>query len=353
MNAIQEQNVQVAAGIIGAPPVPKGATAFQYTVNAQGRLTDEKEFGDIVVKTGANGQVTRCATWRGLNWPRATTGSTASSAENRRPRLRIFQLPGSNSIATSDAVRKKMDELKQRFPPGLITRLSTTRRSLCANPSARCIIRSSKPSRLVVLVVLIFLQTWRASIIPLIAMPVSLIGTFAAMAALGFSMNNLSLFGLVLAIGIVVDDAIVVVENVERHIEHGLSPRDAARKAMDEVSGAVVAVALVLCAVFIPTAFISGHHRAILPAVRADHCRFDADLGLQFAHAVTRRSPRCCFGRTTREGLVQRLIDGLLGWLFRGFNKLFAWSANAYGNAVARLAATGACRCSSTPDFLA
>ena len=258
VTAIQEQNVQVAAGIIGAPPVPKGATAFQYTVSTQGRLTDEKQFGDIIVKTGANGQVTRVRDIARVEL--AARDYTVNSGLGGKPAtaIAIFQLPGSNALATSDAVRKKMAELKQRFPAGLDY-------TIVYDPTVS--VRESihevqktlfEAIALVVLVVLIFLQTWRAAIIPLIAIPVSLIGTFAAMKGFGFSINNLSLFGIVLAIGIVVDDAIVVVEAIEHHIEDGLSPRDAARKAMTEVGGALVAIALVLCSVFIPTAFIAG-----------------------------------------------------------------------------------------------
>src|SRR2546421_369096 len=258
VQALQEQNVQVAAGIIGAPPVPKGATAFQYTVSTQGRLADEKEFGAIIVKTGANGQVTRVRDIARVEL--AARDYTVNSQLGGKPAtaIAIFQLPGSNALATSDAVRKKMAELKQRFPAGLDY-------TIVYDPTVS--VRESihevqktlfEAIALVVLVVLVFLQTWRAAIIPLIAIPVSLIGTFAAMKAFGFSINNVSLFGLVLAIGIVVDDAIVVVEAIEHHIESGLSPRDAAFKAMEQVSGPVVAIALILAAVFVPTAFIPG-----------------------------------------------------------------------------------------------
>ncbi len=258
VTALQEQNVQVAAGIIGAPPVPKGATAFQYTVSTLGRLTDEKQFGEIIVKTGANGQVTRVRDIARVEL--AARDYTVNSGLGGKPAtaIAIYQLPGSNALATSDAVRKKMADLKKRFPTGLDY-------TIVYDPTVS--VRESihevqktlfEAIALVVLVVLIFLQTWRAAIIPLIAIPVSLIGTFAAMKGFGFSINNLSLFGIVLAIGIVVDDAIVVVEAIEHHIEDGLSPRDAARKAMTEVGGALVAIALVLCSVFIPTAFISG-----------------------------------------------------------------------------------------------
>jgi multidrug efflux pump len=337
VTAIQEQNVQVAAGIIGAPPVPKGATAFQYTVSTQGRLADEKEFGDIIIKTGADGQVTRVRDVARVEL--AARDYTVTSQLGGKPAtaIAIFQLPGSNALATSDAVRAKMAELKKRFPVGLDY-------TIVYDPTVS--VRESihevqktlfEAIALVVLVVLIFLQTWRAALIPLIAIPVSLIGTFAAMQAFGFSINNISLFGLVLAIGIVVDDAIVVVEAIEHHIENGLSPRDAARKAMTEVGGALVAIALVLCSVFIPTAFISGitgiffRQFALTIAVSTAISALNS-LTLSPALASLLLKPR-----GAKKDMFQRLIDGALGWFFKGFNKVFAWSSNAYGNAVGRL----------------
>jgi multidrug efflux pump len=337
VTAIQEQNVQVAAGIIGAPPVPKGATAFQYTVSTQGRLADEKEFGDIIIKTGSDGQVTRVRDVARVEL--AARDYTVTSQLGGKPAtaMAIFQLPGSNALATSDAVRAKMAELKKRFPVGLDY-------TIVYDPTVS--VRESihevqktlfEAIALVVLVVLIFLQTWRAALIPLIAIPVSLIGTFAAMQAFGFSINNISLFGLVLAIGIVVDDAIVVVEAIEHHIEDGLSPRDAARKAMTEVGGALVAIALVLCSVFIPTAFISGitgiffRQFALTIAVSTAISALNS-LTLSPALASLLLKPR-----GAKKDSFQRLIDGLLGWFFKGFNKVFAWSSNAYGNTVGRL----------------
>src|SRR5437899_1397232 len=223
VNAIREQNVQVAAGVIGQPPMSQGVP-FQLTVNAQGRLLDEQEFADIVIKTGTDGQVTYLRDVARVQL--AARDYSMDSKLNGHPNssLGIFQLPGSNSIQTSDGVHAMMEKLKERFPPGLEYRIvfdttGFTRESI--NAVLHTLVEAML---LVVLVVVIFLQSWRASIIPLLAVPVSLIGTFAAMAAMGFSLNNLSLFGLVLAIGIVVDDAIVVVENVERHIEEGMAP---------------------------------------------------------------------------------------------------------------------------------
>src|SRR5437868_13529606 len=257
VSAIREQNQQVAAGVIGQPPMSQGVP-FQLTVNAQGRLVDEQEFGDIVIKSGAGGQVTRVRDVARVEL--AARDYSMDSKLNGQPNasLGIFQLPGSNSIETSDAVHALMEKLKERFPPGLEYRIVFDTTGFTRESIKAVFHTLVEAMLLVVLVVVIFLQSWRASIIPLLAVPVSLIGTFAAMAAMGFSLNNLSLFGLVLAIGIVVDDAIVVVENVERNIELGLEPHQATRKSMDEVSGPIVAIALVLCAVFVPTAFIVG-----------------------------------------------------------------------------------------------
>ena len=263
VNAVSEQNLQVAAGQIGQEPSPPGQ-AFQLTINTQGRLVEVGQFGDIIIKVGQGGPKGQAAgIVRLRDVGRVELGSqqyNQSCTLDGRPSvaLSIYQLPGSNGIKTAQGVYEKMEDLKKRFPPGLDYEIvyDTT-------PFIReSIIEVFKTLRdaiiLVAIVVLVFLQNWRATLIPLVAVPVAIIGTFAVMAALGFSLNNLSLFGLVLAIGIVVDDAIVVVENVERWLAQGLPPREAARKAMDEVTGPVVAVALVLCAVFVPCAFIGG-----------------------------------------------------------------------------------------------
>ena len=257
VRAIREQNVQVAAGALGQPPYPQG-TEFQYTLSAQGRLTQANEFGEIVLRTGANGDVIRVR-----DVARVELGAREYSVKSYRDganavSLRVFQLPGTNALETADAVYAEMAKLKERFPPGVDYSINYNPTRFVRQSFESVLITLLEAVALVVLVVVLFLQTWRASIIPLLAVPVSLIGTFAVMAMLGASLNNLSLFGLVLAIGIVVDDAIVVVENVERYLAEGLSPRDATLKAMGEVSGALVAIALVLCAVFVPTAFLGG-----------------------------------------------------------------------------------------------
>ena len=254
--ALQAQNVQVASGVLNQPPVSEPG-AFQIAVQTLGRLADPAQFGDIIVKQTANAVVRIKDIGRA---ELAALDYTTNSYLDRDPAvgLGIFQRPGSNALAAAQAVQAKMDELAKDFPPGL-------KYTVIYNPT-QFIQQSVDAVRetileaivLVVVVVVLFLQTWRAAVIPLVAIPVSLIGSFFVMDLFGFTLNNLSLFGLVLAIGIVVDDAIVVVENVERNIAAGFSPRDAARRSMDEVGGALVAIALVLTAVFVPSAFITG-----------------------------------------------------------------------------------------------
>ncbi|MBA2564023.1 MAG: efflux RND transporter permease subunit, partial [Gemmatimonadetes bacterium] len=257
VRAIREQNVQVAAGVVGAPPMPAGMD-YQLSVNARGRLVDEREFGEIIVKTGASGELTRLRDVARIELA-AGSYSLRSLLDNKQAAgIGIFQAPGSNALALSSSVRATMEELKKNFPEGVDYSIVYDPTINVRESIREVVITLLIAVLLVVLVVVLFLQTWRASIIPLLAVPVSIVGTMFFMLAFGFSINTLSLFGLVLAIGIVVDDAIVVVENVERHIERGLSPREASYRAMQEVSGPIIAIALVLCAVFVPIAFISG-----------------------------------------------------------------------------------------------
>ncbi len=257
VQALREQNIQVASGVIGQPPVPTG-TAFQLPVNTLGRLLSPEQFENIVVKTGADGRVTRVR-----DVARVELGArdyTANSYLDGHPTigLLIAQRPGSNLLATADGVIRTMEELSKDFPAGIEYRISYDTTQFVRESVKAAFRTLYEAGALVVVVVLLFLQSWRAAVIPLLAIPVSLIGTFAALAAFGFSLNTLSLFGLVLAIGIVVDDAIVVVENVQRHLARGLSPREATLKAMEEVTRAVIAIAVALCAVFVPTAFLGG-----------------------------------------------------------------------------------------------
>jgi len=254
--ALQAQNVQVASGVLNQPPVDQ-PRAFQVAVQTLGRLTDPGEFADILVKqTGS--AVVRLKDVARVEL--AALDYTTNSYLDRDPAiaLGIFQRPGSNALSTAKAVKATMDQLAQDFPAGLKYTIVYNPTEFIQQSVDAVIETIGEAILLVVLVVILFLQTWRAAVVPIVAIPVSLIGTFFFMAMFGFSLNNLSLFGLVLAIGIVVDDAIVVVENVERNIAAGLSPRDAARRSMDEVGSALVAIALVLCAVFVPAAFITG-----------------------------------------------------------------------------------------------
>ncbi len=333
VRAIREQNLQVAAGTIGQPPVPSGQD-FQLTISTQGRLLDEQQFGEIIIKQGAQGQVTRIRDVARAELA-ARDYSVASQLSGKpAAALVIWQLPGSNAIETSDAVRAKLAELKKNFPPGVDYRViyDTT---LFARESIVAVIHTLfEAVLLVVLVVIVFLQSWRASVIPLLAVPVSLIGTLAVMKVFGFSLNNLSLFGLVLAIGIVVDDAIVVVENVERNIALGLPPVEATKKAMNEVSGPVVAVALVLCAVFVPTAFVSGitgqfyRQFALTIAVSTLISAFNSLTLSPALSAILLKSHHA------RKDWFAAGMDRVLGWFFRLFNKSFERSTNGYTRAV-------------------
>jgi multidrug efflux pump len=334
--AIREQNIQVAAGVFGQSPQPEG-NLFQLTARTQGRLVTEEEFGDIILKAGPNGQLTHLRDVARIQLGAKTYSLDSFLDGHPAAGIGIFQLPGSNAIETADAVRAAMEKLKKRFPEGLDYRIVFDTTMFVRESITAVIHTLIEAMALVVFVVVLFLQNWRASLIPLLAVPVSLIGTFAAMTAFGFSLNNLSLFGLVLAIGIVVDDAIVVVENVERNIALGLSPVDATRKAMDEVSGAVVAIALVLSAVFIPTAFMSGltgkfyQQFALTIAVSTLISAFNS---LTLSPALTalllqpHHAPKDRFGR---------FLDGSFGWLFRGFNWLFEGSRTRYLHGLGRV----------------
>jgi hydrophobe/amphiphile efflux-1 (HAE1) family protein len=334
--AITEQNAQVAAGSIGQEPQSSGSD-LALTINANGRLIDEAEFARIVIKTGTNGEnvllqdVARTELGAADYSLRSLLNNRAAVA------LPIFQLPGSNAIELSDNVRKAMAELKKNFPEGLDYSVVYDPTVFVRHSIEAVVHTLFEALILVVIVVIVFLQTWRASIIPLAAVPVSLVGTFAVMLALGFSINALSLFGLVLAIGIVVDDAIVVVENVERNIHLGLSPRDATNQAMKEVTGPIIATALVLCAVFIPTAFISGltgqfyRQFALTIAISTVISAFNS-LTLSPALCAILLRPA-----HAPEDWLTRVLNFLLGWFFWPFNRFFHWSSNLYSKIVRSL----------------
>jgi HAE1 family hydrophobic/amphiphilic exporter-1 len=336
VQALRGQNVQVASGVLNQPPIPDQG-AFQLNVQTLGRLREAREFENIVVKTDADGRVTRLR-----DIARVELGAqdyTANGYLDRRPAvpLLIFQQPGSNALATAERLFATMAELARSFPPGL-------RYDVVYNPtefiaqSVEAVYRTIVEAvLLVVVVVILFLQTWRASIIPIVAIPISLIGTFAVMAAFGFSLNNLTLFGLVLAIGIVVDDAIVVVENVERNLEQGMSPNEAAHRTIDEVGNALVAIALVLGAVFIPAALISGISGQFF---RQFAITIAAATGISLVVSLTLSPALCALllkpRRAAETGPRPLLLRPVHGF-FAGFNWLFGRLSRGYGSVTRRL----------------
>jgi multidrug efflux pump len=339
--AIREQNVQVAGGVIGQQPLSKPVD-FEMQVNVKGRLVSEEEFGNIIVKTGPNGEKTLLK-----DVARVELGAGSYSLESllnnqTAVAIPIFQSPGANALELSKNVRKTMEELKKNFPEGVDYSVVYDPTIFVRHSIEAVIHTLVEAILLVVIVVILFLQTWRAAIIPLAAVPVSLVGTFTVMHAFGFSINALSLFGLVLAIGIVVDDAIVVVENVERNIANGLSPFDASKRAMREVTGPIIATALVLCAVFVPTAFISGltgqfyKQFALTIAISTVISAFNS-LTL---------SPALCAvllkGHHEPKDLFSRFMESSFGWFFRPFNRAFAWAGEKYSAGVAQVLRKGA-----------
>ncbi|MEN6406439.1 MAG: efflux RND transporter permease subunit [Thermoguttaceae bacterium] len=257
VSAVQQQNAQVAAGQIGQPPVPSGQV-FQFTMTTLGRLADPEQFADMIIKTDAQGRIVRMRDVTRIELGAQDYDQSCTLDGRPSVALSIYQLPGSNALKVAGLVKEKMRELKRGFPEDLDYAIVYDTTPFITESIHEVRQTLLDAVLLVALVVLLFLQNWRSAVIPLVAVPVAIVGTFAVMAALGFSLNNLTLFGLVLAIGIVVDDAIVVVEAVEYHIERGLSPREASKKAMSQVSGPVIAVGLVLTAVFVPCAFITG-----------------------------------------------------------------------------------------------
>ncbi|CDZ61453.1 efflux RND transporter permease subunit [Neorhizobium galegae] len=335
-NAIRSQNVQAAAGIIGASPSRPGVD-LQLNVNAQGRLRTPEEFGNIIVKSGENGEITRLRDVARIELGAADY--TLRSLLDGQPAVAVavLQAPGSNAIEIADNVRATMDELQKVMPEGVKYEIVYDTTKFVRASIEKVIETLLEAIALVVLVVILFLQTWRASIIPLIAVPVSIIGTFAVMYAFGFSINALTLFGLVLAIGIVVDDAIVVVENVERNIENGLSPRDATYKAMKEVSGPIIAIALVLVAVFVPLAFITGlsgqFYRQFALTI-AISTVISAINSLTLSPALAALLLK---DHHAKKDWLTRFMDAILGWFFRGFNRAFGAASNGYGRTVGGL----------------
>nr|WP_024968104.1 efflux RND transporter permease subunit [Pantoea sp. IMH] len=336
VTAIQEQNVQVSAGQLGAEPMPNKSD-FLLSINAQGRLTSEEEFGNIILKSGENGQIVRLRDVARIEMGSGSYALRSQLNNKDAVGIGVFQAPGANAIDLSNAVRAKMAELATRFPDGVEWKAPYDPTIFVRDSISSVLHTLLEAVLLVVLVVILFLQTWRASVIPLLAVPVSVVGTFSVLYLLGFSLNTLSLFGLVLAIGIVVDDAIVVVENVERNIEEGLAPRAAAHQAMREVSGPIIAIALVLCAVFVPMAFLSGvtgqfyKQFAVTIAISTVISAVNS-LTLSPALAALLLKPH-----GAPKDRPTRIIDSLFGWLFRPFNKFFNKNSERYQNGVSRI----------------
>ena len=339
ISAVKEQNVQVASGMVGGPPLPAGMAPYQLTVSAQGRLVTPEQFRDIVVKVGQDGRPTYLRDVGHVELGAADYSTGCELSGKPAVGMAIYQLPGTNAIATAAAVQAKMDELshKNTWLPGLAWAAPYNTTTFVKDSLKDVALTLVEGILLVTLVVLVFLQSWRASVVPVVAIPVSLIGTFAVLWAFGFSLNTLSLFGLVLAIGIVVDDAIVVVENVERWIEQGLAPRDAAYRAMEEVTPAVIAIAFGLSAVFIPVAFVSGitgqfyRQFALTISFSTILSAFNS-LSLSPALAALILKPK-----GARPDGLTRGIDAVFGWFFRLFNSGLAATTAGYAAVLRRI----------------
>jgi multidrug efflux pump len=333
VDAIRRQNVQAAAGVIGGPPYDDGVE-IQLPVNTQGRLQDPEEFGEMIIKRTSDGVITRLKDVARIQIDASQFGLRSLLDNQQAVAIPIFQQAGSNAIQISDQVRATMEALKKNFPEGVDYSIVYDP-TVFVRGSIEAVVHTLLEALfMVVLVVILFLQTWRASIIPLLAVPVSIVGTFAIMHAFGFSINALSLFGLVLAIGIVVDDAIVVVENVERNIHDGLSPRDATVRAMTEVTGPIIAITLVLCAVFLPIGFITGltgqfyRQFALTIAFSTVISAFNSLTLSPALAAILLKSPHA-----PKDGLT-RAMDWVFGGFFRLFNRFFERSSARYGKGV-------------------
>ncbi|HMU66153.1 MAG TPA: efflux RND transporter permease subunit, partial [Cellvibrionaceae bacterium] len=335
-NAIREQNIQVAAGLIGGAPTTN-LIDVQLPVNAKGRLSSPEEFGNIIVRAGKQGELILLKDLARIEMSAADFNLAAQLDGQPAVAIPIFQSPGANAIQISDGVRAKMAAIKNRLPAGIDYQVVYDP-TIFVKSSIKAVIKTLLEAlALVVVVVILFLQTWRASIIPLLAVPVSIIGTFALMWVFGFSINTLSLFGLVLAIGIVVDDAIVVVENVERNIEDGLSPLQATYKAMQEVSGPIIAISLTLIAVFVPIAFVSGltgqfYKQFALTIAISTVISAVNSLTLSPALAALLLK-----SHSAPKDRLTRVMDRFCGRFFAAFNKVFSRSSGRYSTQVGKL----------------
>lgn len=335
VSAIRAQNIQVAAGVIGGPPYDKDVS-LQMPINAQGRLETPEEFGEVIIKRDPSGTITRLKDVARVELDAQQYGLRSLLNNESAVAVPIFAAPGSNALEISKNVRKEMEELKKNFPEDVDYSIVYDPTVFVSDSIDSVVHTLFEAIALVVLVVIIFLQTWRASIIPLLAVPVSIVGTFAFMHLFGFSINVLSLFGLILAIGIVVDDAIVVVENVERNIENGHSPREATIIAMKEVTGPIMATGLVLTGVFVPIAFISGltgmfYQQFALTIAIATLISMLNSLTLSPAMSALLLKPH-----DAPKDALTKLMDVSLGWFFRGFNKFFHRSSDLYSKGVGK-----------------
>jgi len=349
MQSLREQNIQVAAGSLGREPMLPGQS-FQYTLSTKGRLIEPEEFRGIVVGTSLSGttvylrdvvsdqrQGSDGRSYGGIELGAKNQDTSCTLDGKPLIGMAIYQQPGSIAIDTARMIQEKMDSLKANFPPGVDYKIVYDTTPFISESIMEVFKALRDAIILVAIVVLAFLQSWRASVIPLIAVPVAIIGTFAVMHGIGYSLNNLSLFGLVLAIGIVVDDAIVVVEAVEHNLQHGLTPRDAAIKAMEEVSGPIIAISLVLMCVFIPCIFIAGitgqffRQFAVTIAVSTFFSAINS-LTLSPALCAVLLKPK-----DKQTDVLSKILNATLGWFFNLFNRFFTWSSNLYAGTVGRL----------------
>lgn len=331
--ALREQNKQVAAGKLNQPPLTNPDAAFELMINTQGRLNSPDEFENIIVKYTDDGKIVQLK-----DLARVEIGSYTYADEsylNGKPcvSIALYQLPGSNALATADRINAELEEMRKNFPPGVDYHVAVDNTTYIRSSVNAVYHTIFEAVALVVIVMMVFLQNWRAAVIPLFAIPVSLIGTFALMSVFGFSINNLSLFGLVLAIGIVVDDAIVVVENVERNMREGLSPKEATKRAMTQVQGALIAIVLVLSSVFIPTAFIEGISGQFY---RQFALTIAVSTILSGIVSLTLSPALCAIMLRHNENpdLFTKIWNFLFGWFFNGFNAIFNWISEKYGKLV-------------------
>ena len=340
--ALQAQNVQVSAGVINQPPVPTSG-AFQLNVKTLGRLTEPAQFADIIVKTDESGRVTRVRDIGRVELGGQTYGANGYLDAYSAVPILLYQQPGTNALDAAKRSRATMETLSKQFPPGVKYDIVYDTTIFVAQSIREVVTTILEAVALVVVVVILFLQTWRASIIPIVAIPISLVGTFSILSLFGLSLNSLSLFGLVLAVGIVVDDAIVVVENVERNLRLGMAPREAAHRTMDEVGGALIAIALTLCAVFVPSAFISGisgqffrQFAVTIAASTVISCLIS--LTLSPALCALLFKPHVDSHAAPRHSLIVRPVVAF----FSGFNRAFEFLSDRYGRMTARLVRFGA-----------